>query len=143
MIKGLIRTYNDLCLNAQPALALVGRIALVYIFFDSGFGRLIGGYDASVHYMQQHGVPTVFLPFATALEFLGGLFIAVGLLTRLWALGLAVFSAIAGFLFYGNFSNPTDWIGFLNCIGLAGGLLVLVAYGPGRWSLDKRLKLED
>jgi putative oxidoreductase len=143
MISGPIRTYNGACRSALPVLALVGRILLVYIFFDSGFGRLTGGYEASAHLMQQHGVPSFFLPFATALEFLGSLFIALGLLTRLSALGLAVFSVAAGFLFYGNFSNDTDWIGFLDCIGLAGGLLVLMAFGPGRWSLDKRLNLED
>jgi putative oxidoreductase len=139
----LIRTYNGACRRTGPVLALVGRILLVYVFFDSGLDRLTGGYESSAHLMQQHGVPTIFLPFATALEFLGGIFVALGLMTRLSALGLAVFSIAAGFLFYGNFSNDADWIGFLNCIGLAGGLLVLMAFGPGRWSLDKRLKLED
>lgn len=143
MISGPIRQFNDACVRFRPILSVLGRIGLVYIFFDSGLDRLTGGYAASEHYMQAHGVSTTLLPVATALEFLGGVFIALGLLTRLSAFGLAVFSVIAAFLFFPDFANDTQWIGFLDNIGLTGGLIVLMAFGPGPWSLDRRLKLED
>lgn len=142
MPSGPIRQFNDVCVRLCPILSVVGRIVLVYIFFDSGFDRLTGGYAASEQFMRDHGVSTVYLPFATALEFLGSIFIALGLLTRLSAFGLAVFSVIAAFLFFPDFADDTQWIAFLDNFGLAGGLIVLMAFGPGPWSLDRRLKLE-
>jgi putative oxidoreductase len=123
-------------------LFLVGRILLAFIFLNSGYDRLTGGWDSSIQYMQAHGVPTVFLPLVTALELFGGLFLALGFLSRLSALALGAFSVLAAFVFFGDFSNDDDWISFLDNITIAGGMLLVIGAGPGRWSIDEWLKLD-
>ncbi|MBN9673575.1 DoxX family protein [Roseibium aggregatum] len=136
------RWLNRIFSHLQDPLFLIGRVLLCFIFFNSGFDRLTGGWDASVHFMQSHGVPPVFLPFATALEFFGGLFLALGFLSRLCALGLGIFSVSAAFLFFGDFSNDDQWISFLDNIAIAGGMLLIIGAGPGRLSLDYLFRLD-
>jgi putative oxidoreductase len=141
MLK-ICRDLNALAARLKDPLLLVGRVVLSFIFLNSAYDRLTGGWDSSIQYMEQAGVPTVFLPLVTALELFGGLFLALGFLSRFSALALGVFSVVAGFVFFGDFSNDDDWISFLDNITIAGGMLLVIGVGPGRWSLDEWLKLE-
>jgi putative oxidoreductase len=79
-------------------------------------------------------------------EFLGGILIFVGLLSRLWGLGLAV---VMGMAFYmtsldklGTYFNMED-VGQFNMLFCQLGLFVMAfgvfLTGPGRLSLDQML----
>ena len=114
---------------------LLGRIGLALIFVASGWSK-IGGYAGTQQYMEAMGVPSLLLPVVIAVELLGGLAIVLGFATRWAALGLAVFSLAAGFLFHANFADQNQAIHLMKNIALAGGFLVLAANGAGSFSID-------
>ncbi len=120
-------------------LALVGRILLALIFVVSGFGKItnIGG---TAGYFGSIGLP---LPIVTAwlvalLELLGGLAIVFGFKTRIAALALAAFSIASGLIAHFDLADQMQTIMLMKNTAMAGGLLLLAAYGPGSWSLDRR-----
>jgi putative oxidoreductase len=116
---------------------LLGRLLLVAIFVHEG-ATLIGGYTSAAAYMQGFGVPGVLLPAVIALQLGGGLLIAVGAMTRLAALALAVFCILTAVLFHWNFAVRGELLHFEKDLAIAGGFLLLAACGPGRWSWDQR-----
>lgn len=115
--------------------SLLGRIGLSLIFIISGWGK-IAGFDATQGYMASMGVPGGLLPLVILLELGGGLAVLAGLLTRFNAVALAVFSLLAAVLFHGDFADASQFVPFWKNVALAGGFLMLVANGPGAWSLD-------
>ncbi len=74
---------------------------------------------------------------ATAAELTLPLLLLLGLFTRLGALGLLTMTLVIQLLVFptwDHWTNPAMW--------WAATALVLVAHGPGAWSLDRRLGLE-
>lgn len=114
---------------------LLGRFGLALIFVISGWAK-IGGYEATQGYMVAMGVPGGLLPLVIAAELLGGAAILAGVLTRWAALGLALFSVIAGVLFHGDIADQNQFISLMKNMAIAGGFLALYANGPGAISLD-------
>jgi putative oxidoreductase len=124
-------------MNTTAKLAdLAGRVLLVVLFLDSGFGK-ITGYAGTQAYMVAAGVPGALLPFVIALEVLAPVAIILGYRTRLAAVALAGFSIVAAPLFHGA-DDPMQHIMLLKNFAIAGGFLVLAARGAGDWSLDAR-----
>ena len=68
----------------------------------------------------------------------GGLMLLVGYRTRLVALVLAAFSIITAIIFHNAFGDQNQFIHFLKNLAMAGGLLQVVAFGPGHFSFDNR-----
>jgi putative oxidoreductase len=128
----------------QAPVALVARILLSFIFLTAGFAKL-GDVSGTMAYTASGGLPGVFGIGAIALEILGGLAILVGWQTRWAALALAVFSVVAGFLYHyvpaqalEGFARMAEMNQFYKNVTIAGGLLLLTAFGPGALSLDAR-----
>ena len=117
---------------------LAGRVLLALMFVIAGWGK-IGGYAGTQGYMEAMGVPGALLPLVIFAELGGGIAIVLGLLTRLAALGLAVFSVVSGVIFHGGSADQIQQIMFAKNLAIAGGLLFLVANGAGRLSLDAKL----
>ncbi len=123
--------------NLNNLAELLGRILLATIFVLAGLNK-ISGYEGTAAYMASQGVPGGLLPLVIALEVGGGIAIVVGLFTRLTALALAGFSIASALLFHFNLADQTQFIMFFKNLAMAGGFLVLLANGPGAWSLDAR-----
>ena len=130
--------------NLQNPLALVGRILLALIFITSGFAK-ITGFGGTVGYIASVGLPmaSVVAVLAIVVELGGGLAVAFGFLTRWAALALALFSLVAAFLFHAYWGLPADQvmmqqINFWKNVSIAGGFLVLAAFGPGAISIDAK-----
>jgi putative oxidoreductase len=122
----------------HSVISLFGRAALAMIFVMAGFGK-ITGYSGTVGYMESVGLPGMLLPLVIALELGGGLALIAGFLTKPIAAALALFSVVSAFIFHANFGDQMQSIMFMKNIGLAGGLLLLVANGPGEISVDSKL----
>ena len=90
--------------------------------------------------MESHGLPALLLPLVIVLEIVGPIFLALGLLTRLTCLALAVFSVIANVMF--NAGSTDQAVQFLYAaeFALVGGFLAFMALGAGDWSIDALLK---
>jgi putative oxidoreductase len=128
--------------NVQNAAALVGRILLAVIFILSGFSK-ITGYDGTAAYMATKlPMVGVLLPLTILVELGGGILLAVGYKARWAALALAGFSILAALVFH-NFwaveaaQKMGQQINFMKNIAIAGGMLVVFAFGAGRYSVDK------
>jgi putative oxidoreductase len=128
--------------NTQNLAALVGRILLAVIFIISGVGK-ITGYDGTAHYMAMKlPMVGVLLPLTILTELGGGLALAAGFKARWVALLLAGFTILAAIIFHDFWaadaaSKMNQQINFLKNIAISGGMLMVFAFGPGRYSFDK------
>ena len=130
--------------NTQQLVALVGRILLAAIFVISGFNK-IGGFDGVVGYIASKGlpVPQVLAALTVALELGGGILLIVGYQTRLVALLFFLWLIPTTFIFHKFWGIDAAQVqnqmnNFLKNVSIMGGMLLLCAYGPGAYSVDKR-----
>jgi putative oxidoreductase len=114
-----------------------GRVLLSSLFIVAGVQKL-QGWDEVMAWMESGGVSGGLLPYVVALEIGGGLAIALGWKTRLFAMLLAMFTVAAGALFHADFGDETQFLMFMKNLVMAGGFIVLAANGGGRFSLDAR-----
>jgi putative oxidoreductase len=123
--------------------ALVGRVLLALMFVIAGYGK-ITGYAGTAGYMASAGLPMVgvLLPLTILVELGGGLALIVGWKARWVALIVAAFTALATVVFH-NFwavvpeAKMVNELLFLKNIAVIGGLLMVWAFGPGRFSVDR------
>ena len=119
-------------------LPLVGRILIAVLFLSSGFEKVTRFQD-SVGYAAQHlPVPSLAVMVAIAIELGGGILLLAGFRARWIAAVIALYSIVAAFGFHTNFADPNEQIHFLKDLAIAGGLLQLVYFGAGPFSVDNR-----
>ena len=123
--------------------ALLARILLAALFIMSGFGK-IGGFEGTAGYIASKGLPMsqVLAALTILVELGGGLLLLFGWKARWAALALAVFTLLAAFLFHNYWTYPAEqrmaqYLNFWKNMAMAGGMLAIFAFGPGRYSLDK------
>lgn len=121
------------------ALPLAGRLLLAAIFIASGVGKLAAP-AATQGYIASVGAPLPLLAYAIAVvvEVVGGAMLLVGYRTRATAVVLAIFTLAAAALFHNNFADQMQMINFMKNLAITGGLLQVVAFGAGRFSVDNR-----
>ena len=131
----------------QNPLALGGRLLPALLFIPAGFGK-ITGFAGTVGYIASVGLPlpTVAASVATVVEIGAGLALVFGFGTRIAALVLALFTLVATLFFHAFWSVPADQqmvqqLLFYKNVAVVGGLLILVAFGAGAWSVDERRKV--
>lgn len=122
-------------IKLQAPLVLLARLMLAFIFIVEGWSK-VGAYEGTLQYMENHGVPGQLLPLVIVTELGGGLLVAAGFKTRLAALALAGFCLLTALLFHRNIGEISEFIHFNKDLSMAGGFLLLVAFGAGDWSLD-------
>lgn len=122
----------------QDRIALVARILLASLFVLAGIGK-IAAPAATIDYIGSVGLPLPAIIYGgtIAVEILGGLALLIGFKTRYAGLALALFSIAAAFLFHNKLADQMQMTMFLKNLALAGGLLMVFAFGPGRLSIDK------
>jgi putative oxidoreductase len=123
--------------------ALLGRILLAGIFVISGFGK-ITGFEGTADHIASKGLPLpqVLAVIAILIELGGGLAIVLGWKTRWAALAFIVLLIVITPIFHGYWASPPDemmeqQINFMKNASILGGSLLLFAFGPGRYSVDK------
>jgi putative oxidoreductase len=114
--------------------ALAARLLVASLFVPEGWGKF-NGYADTQSYMAQFGVEPWLLPLVIALEFGGGLALALGGATRPLALALGIFSLSAALIFHQG-ADFSEALAFRKDFAIAGGLFALAALGAGAWSLD-------
>jgi putative oxidoreductase len=123
-------------------IALVGRILLALIFVRAGIGKP-GAIGATVANMTSHGIPlaNVLVWGVVALELGGGLLLLTGLFARCAALALGPYTLVLALIFHAYWLAPaaearTQHALFFNHLAIIGGMLCVVAFGAGGYSLD-------
>lgn len=92
-------------------------------------------FGGTLQYMDTHGMPatTLFCVAAIVVESLGALALILGYKTRWGAAALAGYLVAATVIFH---SAPDQRIQLLKNMAIVGGLLNLMAFGPGPISLE-------
>ncbi|MFM7109213.1 MAG: DoxX family protein [Planctomycetaceae bacterium] len=135
----------------QGFTSLVCRLALAAVFLASVVSMLPPRFSATVEVMKSQGVPnpTFALFGAIGLLVIGGVAVVLGAWTRFGAIFLFVFLAAATFYFHDfwTFADPKirqdQTIQFMKNLAIGGGLLALVAFGGGPWSVDGWIALKQ
>ena len=128
----------------QGFVALLARLALMTIFIVSTVSNKIPQFSQTVQYMTQEKVPIPMAALACAigLLLLGSVSLLLGAWTRIGAFFLLVFLCAATYYFHDfwTFTDPLQrqlqTIQFLKNLAIGGGLLSLMAFGAGPWSVD-------
>lgn len=132
--------------STQNTFVLIGRLLMAWLFVPAGFGK-IAGFAGVAGYIASKGVPLpeVCAAIAIAAELGLGLLLLVGWQTRWAALGLAIFVAVITPIFHNFWAMPEaqqmmQKQAFDKNLAVVGGLLVIAAFGAGRFSLDGKSK---
>ena len=128
--------------------ALIGRILLALIFVLSGFAK-ITGFNGTASYMAMNGVPAVpvLLILSIIIELGGGILLIVGFQARWAALIIFLFLIPVTLMIHVHAYEVAmahnqmpmammQRVNIMKNIAIEGGLLVLAAFGPGRFSID-------
>ena len=126
---------------------LVLRLTLAVVIFAHGAQMTLGwfggyGLRGTLDFLRTSGVPSPVAVLAIMAEFLGPLGLAVGLLTRVAALGIA--AVMLGAIltvhrqhgFFMNWYGNAQGEGFEYHVLVIGLAVALVLNGAGVWSLD-------
>ena len=146
MFSRIIQTPNDVA-------GAIVRVMLGVVIFAHGAQKVFGwfggaGFDATMtRFTEVYNIPLVFAFIAIMAEFLGGLGLIVGLLTRIAALGISTSMLFAIVIVTGSEGFFINWAGNLpagdegyefQLLAIAMGVSVLVK-GAGAFSLDRIL----
>ena len=94
--------------------------------------------------MSAKGLPaaSLLLALAIAFELFGGLSVLTGFKTKLGAILLIIFLVPVTLVFHNFWAVPPEQmvmqkIQFLKNLSIIGGLALLIAFGPGRYAVDR------
>ncbi len=126
----------------QSIIALLGRICIGLLFLWAGVAK-IQGLEGTASYMASKQMPfiTFFLPAAIVIQILGALSLIIGYKARWGAAVLIIFIVPASIIFH-DFWNLqgverlTEQIMFMKDVGILGGLLGILAFGPGKYAVN-------
>ena len=118
---------------------ILGRILLSAIFLINGIGKIFN-YEETIQYMENFDVPGYLIIPAITVEILFPILLIIGYYTKFSALVLSLFTLALAVIFHTDFSNQMQLMSFLKNIAIAGGFLIIFVYGPGKYSVDHKLK---
>jgi putative oxidoreductase len=128
-------------LSPSP-LPAVGRVLLALIFVLSGISKL-GAIATTAAHMADHGIPYAndLVWGAVALELGGGILLIVGFLTRLVAAAYFFYVLALAVIFHAYWTMTgaaahTQQSDFFQHLAIMGGMIYVVAFGAGPYSID-------
>jgi len=128
--------------NPQDAGPFFGRLLLSIIFIVSGLVKMVHFEQTSI-LLHQTGIEgaNAFTVIGLVVELLGGILLLLGLFTRIGVYILMIFLVPATLIFHSFWQHQGSEMmlqlsQFLKNLAIYGGLVLLLNYGPGKWSLD-------
>jgi putative oxidoreductase len=140
MFEWLLQTDNGV-------VGLILRLTLAIVIFPHGAQKVLGwfgghGFKNTLQFFTSSGIPAGLALLAMAAEFLGPLGLAIGLLTRVAAFGIACVMLVGIITvhwthgFFMNWSADQPGEGFEYHLLVLGMALSLIIGGGGAWSVD-------
>src|SRR5215469_16672759 len=126
---------------------LISRLFISAIFVQGAMGKILG-WSGQASYMQSHNLPAQLiapmLAVALLIEAAGVLCLFVGWQARTAAFVMFIYLGVVSVLLHNFWAAQGASAGgmqtqFLKNLGIMGGLLMIAAHGPGRWSADEVL----
>lgn len=117
---------------------LLSRVLMAAIFVRSGINKALAP-SATMAMLTRYGLPVPGGAYAVALlvEIGAGIAFLIGWKARSSALVLAIWCVATGFVAHYHPGDPGQMIHFMKNLCMAGGFLQVVAYGAGRFSVDR------
>lgn len=115
--------------------AVIGRLLLAVMFIVSGLQK-IADPGPTAQMLAGTNLPESLALPTGVFELVSGLFLAIGLMTRLTAIALFVFVGLTIFFFHNQFADPLQGTLALKNLAIMGGLLMTFAYGQVRGTFD-------
>jgi putative oxidoreductase len=128
-------------MQSQKFVALVGRIFLAVIFLHAGINKLFFGFAQTQQQMADAGIPISFvvLIFTILFQIAGSISLILGYKTKIGSILLLIFLIPATVVFHNPIADPTQMTQFLKNLSIMGGLLLILSFGAGEFSLDERI----
>lgn len=119
-------------------LPLKGRVLLSLLFIILGFGKLMG-FAGTAGYFGSIGLPMpeVTTALVILIEVGGGLMLLLGFHARAAAWALAIFTFLATIIAHRDIGDQMQLTAALKNLAIIGGLVYVIKYGSGPWSLSK------
>jgi len=145
------RALHALTATVPSAGPTIARLALAVVIFPHGAQKVFGwfgghGFEGTMGFFTQSmGIPAPLAFLAILTESLGAVALALGVLARPAALAIAVNMVVAAVLshlpygFFMNWSGTAKGEGFEFHILAVALAAIVVIWGGGRWSIDRRL----
>ncbi|GMR04103.1 MAG: DoxX family protein [Gammaproteobacteria bacterium] len=134
---------NTLCNLAKQYGPLLGRLLLANIFIVYGLKKIMG-FAGTAGYMASKGLPLpeVLLVLTILIELGGGLMILLGWQARWAALAIFLWLIPVTLIFHAYWDlEPAQMVEqqrhFMKNLAIMGGMIYIVAFGPGAFSLGK------
>ena len=138
---------KNACKWAQQYGPLIGRLLLANLFIVSGFKKITGfagtaGYMAAMIPSLDPNLVKLMLVVTIAVELGGGLMVLMGWQARWAATAILLWMIPVTYLFHAYWGLPPDqmqmqFIQFHKNMAIMGGMLYIIAYGSGPFSLGK------
>lgn len=116
--------------------AFIGRIMLAALFVFAGIPKIIDPSGAA-GMLQSANLPGTLAMPTGVFEVVAGLLLALGFMTRLVSILLFGFTLLATFFFHNQFGDPLQAAMAIKNVAIAGGLLMVFAYGNMVWGYDR------
>ena len=123
----------------MQVIEVLGRIFLSMLFLIEGINKIFN-YEGTIQYMESFGVPEYLIIPAIILEILFPLLLIIGYQAKIAAFVIAIFTIVVAIIFHTNFDDHMQFITFFKDIAIAGGFIIILVNGSGRFSLDYKLK---
>lgn len=125
---------------------LLARIFICAIFVQGAFGKMLG-WQGQAQYMASRGMSQATIPallgIALVIEAVGVLCLLAGWQARIAAFIMFLYLGAVSVLLHNFWTVQNEMARggmqtqFLKNVGIMGGLLMIAAYGAGRWSIDR------
>lgn len=129
----------------EKLVVVLARILLALIFVRAGINKL-GSIDSTAAEMAKAGIPLAHLLVygAILMELGGGLLLIAGLFARWVALALFGYTLTLALIFHAYWNAPAQAhlqaSFFFGHLSMMGGMLMVVAFGAGAYSVDAMMK---
>ena len=119
-----------------------GRLLISLIFILAGISKIFD-FQSTSEALRNMGIQKaeIFIVIAILMELIGGILLLLGWHTRAAIYILMIFLLPTTLIFhsfwhYQGAEMKVQLSNFLKNLTIYGGLLLLLSYGPGRWSVD-------
>ena len=138
---------KNMCKWVQQYGPLIGRLLISNLFIVSGFKKLIGfagtaGFMAAMMPSLGYGMIKLLLVLTIAVELGGGLMVLIGWQARSAAAAIFLWMIPVTYIIHAYWGLPPEqmqmqFINFHKNLAIMGGMLYIIAYGPGAYSFGK------
>jgi putative oxidoreductase len=125
----------DFLNRLQPLAQLVMRFVLGAILIAHGYHKVFGGFHHHMDMVGSLGLPRWMAYLSTGTEFVGGVALVLGLITRFFSLAVVIEMGVAIWKvhFKNGFTGPG---GYEFPLALATIAMALLCFGGGPWSFS-------